>query len=115
MQRLNCAKWDLAIVVNCHYLENSGRIVRVVASLGEQEWENIEGLAHIWVVEIATKHGLLMYQNKQSNFTSKLGPVPDKFLRRLSPPEDFLQNDVPDHEQLQLNFSKLDQIYRAKG
>jgi hypothetical protein len=115
MQVLNCAKWDLAIVVNSHYLENSGKIVRVIASLGEQEWGNIEGLTHIWVVEIATKHGLLMYQNKQGNFNSKLGPVPDKFLRRLSPPEDLLQNDVPYHEQLQLNFSYLDQIYRPKS
>ena len=115
MQRLNCAKWDLAIVINCHFLENSGRIVRVISSLGEQEWENIEGLTHIWVVEIATKHGSLIYQNKQGCFTSKLGPVPDKFLRRLSPPKDLLQNDVPDNEQLQLNFSDLDQIHRPKG
>lgn len=107
MQVLNCAKWDLAIVVNSHYLENSGKIVRVIASLGEQEWENNEGLAHIWVVEIATKHGLLMYQNKQGDFTSKLGPVPDKFLRRLSPSDDLLQNDLPDHEQFQLDFLKL--------
>jgi len=115
MQVLNCAKWDLAIVVNCHFLENSGMIVRVIASLGEQECENIDGLSHIWVVEIVTKHGLLMYQNIQGNFTSKLGPVPDKFLRRLCPPEDLLQNDVPDHEQRQLNFSNLDHIHRPKG
>ena len=67
------------------------------------------------MVEIATKYGLLMYKNKQGHFTSKLGPVPDKFLRRLSPAEDLLQNDVPDNEQLQLNFSKLDQIYRPKN
>jgi hypothetical protein len=115
MQRLNCAKWDLAIVLNCYFLENCGKIIRVVASLGEQEWENIEGLAHIWVVEIATKHGFLMYQNKLGDFTSTLGPVPDKFLQRLSPAKDLLQNDVLDHEQLQLNFSDLGQIPRSKG
>jgi hypothetical protein len=42
------------------------------------------------------------------SFTS--GPAPDIYLRRLTPPQDYLSEEFADSEQLQLNFHEVDLV-----
>jgi hypothetical protein len=110
MNTLNCSLGDLAITVNCNLPENRGNIVRVKAAIGFDQWEGFVDPLFTWECEIATEHGWLVYDFDGYLETYKSGPVPDKYLRRLLPPQNYLMNEYVDSEQLQLNFHELDLI-----
>ena len=109
MKVLNCAPGDLAITVGSNLPENCGNIVRVISAVGFESWPSSPELLYTWNVEIATPEGLLhyLYANGQVR-TAKSGPVPDKNLRRLTPPKDYLLEEFSDSEQLQLNLYEVD-------
>lgn len=109
MKPLNCSIGDLAITVNCSNPKNLGNIVRVISGIGYEEWANHDELVYTWNVEIATEHGLLHYQYQDGEYYSfKAGPVPDSYLRRLTPPKDYLMDEALDSEEMDLHFHKKD-------
>ena len=105
--KLNCAVGDLAITVNCKIPENLGNIVKIISSGGFQEWQGYSQPLYTWNVEVATEGGALFYEVEDGieSFTS--GPAPDIYLRRLTPPQDYLLEEFADSEQLQMNFHEV--------
>lgn len=108
IHKLNCEVGDLAITVNCKLPENLGNIVRVKSAIGMKEWGESEEAMFSWDVEIATELGWLVYEYEGYTETAKCGPVPDKYLRRITPPKGYLMDEFIDSEQLQMNFHELD-------
>lgn len=108
LSHLNCAVGDLAITVNCKLPENLGNIVRVRSAIGMQEWGDAQNPMFSWEVEIATEYGWLVYKYEDHYERVKVGPAPDKYLRRLTPPKGYLMEEFADSEQLQMNFHELD-------
>jgi hypothetical protein len=96
LPRLNCEVGSLAITVNAKFSGNIGKVVRVIDSLGLQPWPEIDGLVHVWQVEVAAEGSLLhyFYPNKHQLDVQSIGPIPDCFLRRL----------VPENNQMRLEF-----------
>jgi hypothetical protein len=105
--KLNCAVGDLAITVNCKIPENLGNIVKIISSGGFQGWQGYSQPLYTWNVEVATEGGALFYEVEDGieSFTS--GPAPDIYLRRLTPPQDYLLEEFADSEQLQMNFHEV--------
>lgn len=104
MNPLNCGIGDLAITVNSQLPENFGTIVRIVSAVGLEHWLEHDEPLYTWNVEVATHEGLLHYQYGQKMKTAKVGPVPDKCLRRLTPPKGYLMEEFADCEQLQMDL-----------
>lgn len=104
MAKLNCSVGDLAITVFCRLPENAGNIVRVKSPIGFKQWGNKEESLYTWEVEIATEHGWLAYEYSGYLETSKIGPVPDKYLRRITPPRGYLADEFADADQIQVDF-----------
>jgi len=108
MPKLNCAVGDLAITVFCNLPENTGNIVRIKSGLGFREWGANSQPLYSWDVEIATEHGWLAYDYDGYLETAKCGPVPDKYLRRITPPRGYLADEFADSEQLQTDFHSIE-------
>lgn len=104
MNPLNCGIGDLAITVSSQLPENCGTIVRIISAVGLEKWLEHDELLYTWNVEVATEEGLLHYQYGQKMKTAKAGPVPDKCLRRLTPPKGYLMEEFADSEQLQMDL-----------
>lgn len=110
ISKLNCEVGDLAITVNCKLPENLGNIVLIKSAIGMKEWGAFEEPMFSWEVEIATEHGWLTYEFEGYTETFKSGPVPDKFLRRITPPKGYLLEEFADSERLQMNFHEIDDV-----
>ena len=106
--KLNCEVGDLAITVDCRIPANLGNIVRIISAEGFSEWEGHDELLFTWNVEVATTGGLLFYRDANGLGAYTAGPAPDKYLRRLTPPKDYLLEEFSDSEQLQVNFHEID-------
>jgi len=106
--KLNCGVGDLAITVNSSLPENLGNIVRVISAAGFQKWPRFKEPLYTWNVEIASETGLLHYRFDQVLRKAKTGPVPDRCLRRLTPPEDYRMEEFADSESMQIDFHELD-------
>lgn len=110
MSQLNCSVGDLAITVFCKLPENCGNIVRVKAVAGIREWANSEDPLFTWEREIATEGGWLAYEIDGYLETHKIGPIPDKYLKRLTPPEGYVLEEFADSEPLQAELFTADLI-----
>jgi len=108
LAKLNCAVGDLAITVNCKLPENLGNIVLIKSAVGMAEWGGSDQPMFSWEVKIATEHGWLVYEYEGYTETLKCGPVPDQYLRRITPPQGYLLEEFADCEQLQVNFHQVD-------
>lgn len=108
LNTLNCAVGDLAITVNCKVPENLGNIVLIKSAIGITEWGESEEPMFSWEVEIATQNGWLVYEFDGYAQTAKSGPVPDKYLRRITPPKGYLMEEFLDSEQLQMDLLAID-------
>ena len=86
-QKLNCEVGALAITFNAKFSGNIGKVVRVIDSLGMMPWPEMDGLVHVWQVEVAAEGSLLhyFYPNKHQLDVQSTGPIPDCFLRRIVP------------------------------
>lgn len=114
MNKLNCSVGDLAITVDSRLPENLGNIVRIVSADGFQEWPGFKGSLFTWNVEIASETGLLHYRFDQVLKTVKSGPVPDRCLRRLTPPKGYLMDEFLEAEQLQIDFHGQDCLEKVE-
>lgn len=110
MAKLNCGVGDLAITVRCNFPENLGNIVRIVSAVGFDEWQGHDKLLYTWNVDVATEDGYLYYQGEDGLELYKSGPVPDIYLRRLTPPQGYLMDEFADTEQLQMEFHQTDAL-----
>ena len=111
MIKLNCAVGDLAITVGSNIPENCGNIVRVHSAVGFDHWRGHDEPLYTWNVEISTPEGWLHYCFEDGQIRKfKSGPVPDKYLRRLTPPKGYLLEEFADSEQLQLDLHEIDLI-----
>ena len=111
MPRLNCSIGDLAITVFCKLPENRGNIVRVKSAVGYRQWGANEMPMYTWEVEIATEHGWLAYEHSPGYLeTQKSGLVPDKYLRRITPPRGYLLEESLDSEQLQIDLHETEPL-----
>ena len=105
--KLNCEVGALAITVNAKFSGNIGKVVRVIDSLGMMPWPEIDGLVHVWQVEVAAEGSLLhyFYPNKHQLDVQSTGPIPDCYLRRIVPVSDQLCLEFEDvtshHEYIQ--------------
>jgi hypothetical protein len=108
MNKLNCGVGDLAITVNSQLPENCGNIVRIISAIGFEKWCEYDELLYTWNVEVATEEGLLHYQYGQKMKAKKAGPVPDRFLRRLTPPKGYLTEEFADAEPVQKDLHLID-------
>lgn len=108
MSKLNCAVDDLAITVFCNIPENQGNIVRVKSAIGQMGWGCTTDALFTWECEIATEQGWLAYETGGYLTTAKVGPIPDKYLRRLTPPKGYLMDEFADSEQLQMDFHRVE-------
>jgi hypothetical protein len=104
MSKLNCGVGDLAITVNCNIKENLGNIVKIVSADGFREWPRHSEMLYTWNVEVATEEGFLFYKFTSGLKALKTGPVPDKYLRRLTPPQGHLIEEFADSEPLQADL-----------
>jgi hypothetical protein len=108
MSKLNCSVGDLAITVFCKLPENTGNIVRVKSAVGYRRWGAKEMPLYTWEVEIATEHGWLAYEHSPGYLeTKKNGPVPDKYLRRITPPQGNSIEGFGDQERLEIKFREI--------
>ena len=103
MHKLNCSVGDLAITVNCAFPQNLGNIVRIISAVGFDEWQGFSEPLFTWNVQVATEGGQLFYQMEDAEGFSE-GPVPDRYLRRLTPPQNYLMDELIDSEQLQMDL-----------
>lgn len=96
--KLNCEVGALAITVNAKFSGNIGKVVRVMDSLGMMPWPEMDGLVHVWRVEVAAEGSLLhyFYPNKHQLDVQSTGPIPDCYLRRI----------VPENMQMRLEFEE---------
>ncbi len=101
MNTLNCAVGDLAITVKANLPANLGNIVRIIASQGLQEWEGHDEPIHTWDVQIVGEDRCLHYNVDGEIVTTKEGPAPDQYLRRLTPPQGYLMDAIFDSEPIQ--------------
>lgn len=101
MNTLNCAVGDLAITVKANLPANLGNIVRIIASQGLQEWEGHDEPIHTWDVQIVGEDRYLHYEFDGELVTTKEGPVPDRNLRRLTPPQGYQMDAIFDSEPIQ--------------
>jgi len=87
IQKLNCEVGSLAITVNAKFSGNIGKVVRVIDSLGLQPWPEIDGLVHVWQVEVASRGSFLhyFYPSRHQLDVVSSGPIPDYYLRRIVP------------------------------
>jgi hypothetical protein len=100
IQKLNCEVGSLAITVNAKFSGNIGKVVRVIDSLGLQPWPELDGLVHVWQVEVAAQGSFLhyFYPSRHQLDVVCSGPIPDCFLRRIVPVDDQLRLEF-DEEQ----------------
>jgi hypothetical protein len=105
MSKLNCSPGDLAITVNCICPENLGNIVKVVEYLGLKDWGMSDESLPTWGVEIQVENRWLLYELDGYPQTSKSGPVPDRCLRRIAPP-DLMDVDEVDLSN-RMNFDEF--------
>jgi hypothetical protein len=98
MQKLNCEIGSLAITVNAKFSGNIGKVVRVIDSMGMQPWPELDGLVHVWQVEVAAEGSFLhyFYPSRHQLDVVCSGPIPDCYLRRI----------VPENDQLRLEFDE---------
>lgn len=109
LSRLNCSVGDLAITVGSNIPENCGNIVRVHSAVGFDQWRGHEQPLYTWNVEICTPEGWLHYCFADGEIRKeKKGPVPDKYLRRLTPPQGYLLEEFSESEQLQMELYEQD-------
>ena len=106
--KLNCSIGDLAITVKCHCPENLGSIVRIKKSKGLIAWLGEDALMQIWEVEVAASDSWLVYERNGIAESYKVGPAPDAYLRRLTPPAYSLHHEFADAEQLQMDFHEVE-------
>ena len=102
--KLNCSVGDLAITVNCAFPENLGKIVRIISAIGFDEWQGFDEPLFTWNVVVATEGTKLFYQIDDGIEGFDEGPVPDRYLRRLTPPQNYLLDELIDSEQLQMDL-----------
>lgn len=103
MSKLNCSPGDLAMTVKCICPENLGNIVRVVEYLGLKDWGMSDESLPRWEVEIQVGNRWLLYELDGYPQTSKSGPVPDRCLRRIAPPDLANIDEVDQSNQLNLD------------
>lgn len=109
LSHLNCSVGDLAITVGSNIPENCGIIVRIVSAHGFDRWRGHDKPLYTWNVEICTSEGWLHYFFDDGQVQKqKKGPVPDIYLRRLTPPKGYLLDEFADSEQLQLELHEID-------
>ena len=108
MSKLNCSVGDLAITVFCNLPENQGNIVRIKSAVGPQGWGCTENELFTWECEVATEDGYLFYETAGYLTSAKVGPVPDKYLRRITPPKGYLLDEFSESEELQSQFHEVD-------
>jgi len=104
MHKLNCSVGDLAITVNCAFPQNLGKIVRILSPIGFDEWQGFSEPLFTWNVVVATEGAKLFYQIDDGIEGFDEGPVPDQYLRRLTPPQNYLLDELIDSEQLQMDL-----------
>ena len=108
MNRLNCSVGDLAITVNCDVPANLGTIVQIKSAIGMKRWGPNKTELFSWQVEVATENGFLVYEYEDYSEAVKSGAVPDKCLRRITPPKGYLLEEFADAEPLQMNLHLID-------
>lgn len=102
--KLNCSVGDLAITVNCAFPQNLGKIVRIISAIGLDEWHGFDEPLFTWNVVVVTEGTQLFYQIDGGIEGFSEGPVPDRYLRRLTPPQNYLMDELIDSEQLQMDL-----------
>jgi len=111
MRKLNCSVGDLAITVNCSYPKNLGNIVRVISAIGYEEWAGHDEAVFTWHVEIASEGSFLYYQYEGEDFKPfTSGPVPDTYLRRLTPPKGYLLDELSESDQLKIDLDIEEEV-----
>jgi len=106
--KLNCSIGDLAITIKCHCPENLGSIVRIKKSKGLIAWPGEDTLMQIWEVEVASSDGWLVYEHNGMVESYKVGPAPDAYLRRLTPPKGYLVNELASYDQMAFDLHEID-------
>ncbi|MBU3613285.1 hypothetical protein ICN46_00045 [Polynucleobacter sp. Latsch14-2] len=108
MTKLNCAVGDIAITVNCHNPENHGNIVSVKSAYGMQGWGKGEP-EFTWECEILSS-GWLVYDIDGYITTSKEGLIPDHCLRPITPPKNYLMDQLAKSEQMNIDLYETETI-----
>ena len=103
MAKLYCQVGDLAIAVNAELPENQGCIVRVLAPLGMFEWSTF-GLVPMWLVEVVSLGRSLHYLTEGVMASYEVGPVPDRCLRPITPPQ------VEERELVEEDFDLMELV-----
>lgn len=108
MSKLNCSIGDLAITVKANLPANLGNIVRIIGTQGLQEWEGQDEPLYTWDVQIVGEDRYLHYNHEGEIVRLKEGPVPDRYLRRLTPPQGYQMDEILDSEPIQSELFRED-------
>lgn len=95
MAQHNCKVGDLAITVTAQWPDNVGNIVEIIELAAADEAGSLaEEFGLVWRVRTVGK-AVLHYRYPQEDGTflhdlTREGPVPDRFLKPITPPEQTL-------------------------
>lgn len=106
MVNLNCKSGDLAITVRSHNPENLGTIVQIKSAKGLVAWGKREP-EFTWLCEVAS-NGWLVYDLNGYVSTQKVGLIPDRCLKPITPPKNYLLNEFCDSDQLNLDLFNIE-------
>lgn len=98
---LNCELGCIAMIMKSKFSINQGIIVKVIEPMGLMHWPDFgTGLTPVWRVEVLCKKSAIRYHlpRKGELRKEKIGLVPDRFLRPLTPPTGQLRFEFEDYE-----------------
>jgi len=97
----NCELGCIAMIVKSKFSINQGIIVKVIEPMGLMHWPDIDwGVIPVWRVQVLAQGHTICYHLpiKGKLRHEKVGLVPDRFLRSLTPLSGQLRFEFEDYE-----------------
>ena len=98
---LRCELGSIAMIVDSKFSINRGLIVKVIEPLGLLHWPDYEwDVIPVWRVRVLAQGHTICYHlpKKGELLHQKLGLVPDRFLRCLTPLSGQMRFEFEDYE-----------------
>lgn len=98
---MRCELGTIAMIVNSKFSINRGIIVKVIEPMGLMHWPDVDwGIIPVWRVQVLCKQSSIRYHlpRKGELRRERIGLVPDRFLRPLTPLTGQMRFEFEDYE-----------------
>ena len=98
---LHCELGSIAMITQGKFSINKGIIVKVIEPMGLMHWPDIDwGVIPVWRVKVLAQGHTICYHlpNKGELRHERVGLVPDRFLRCLTPLSGQMRFEFEDYE-----------------